>query len=113
MMEETPVKKWIAQIDVYLKNSPAALLKKPCIVTHEIVLTDKPLSDGLFLDNPSDGMQYITINPAYADKNNTTTPQFVLVQTSFNAKSAVTLSAKKDFEQNIDFKKLQTFLQKP
>ena len=52
-------------------------------------------------------MQYIT-----ADKSNTATPQFVLIQTSFNAKSAVTLSAKNDFEENIDFKKLQTLLQK-
>ena len=110
MIEENPVKKWIAGIDVYLKNSSAALLKKPCIVANEIIVTDKPLSDVLFLDNPSEGMQYITINPAYADKSNPATPQFVLVQTSINAKSAVSLSAKKDFEENIDFKKLQLML---
>ena len=113
MVEDNPIKKWITIIDNYLKKSSIIQLTKPCIVSREIFITDDyPITDALFLDSPADGMQYITINSAYANKKNPTTPQFVVMHTTINAKSAVSLSAKKTFEDNVDFQKLRAILAK-
>ena len=57
-------------------------------------------------------MQSVTINPDYSNKKDPTTPQFVVVNTAINAKSAISLSAKKDFEETLDFKKLESLLAK-
>ena len=111
MMEENPVKKWIAAIDTYLKKSSAAQLAKPCIIYNESFLNIGAITDAMFFDNAADGMQYITINPIYRNNNSSTTPQFICVQTKINAPSAVSLSGKKDFEDNLDFKKLQSMIQ--
>lgn len=112
MMEENLVKKWIAAIDTYLKKSSAAQLAKPCIIYNESFLNNGAITDDMFFDNAADGMQYITINPIYRNNNSSTTPQFICVQTKINARSAVSLSGKKDFEDNLDFKKLQSMLVK-
>ena len=111
MKEDNIYKKWVATIDTYLQKSSAVQLAKSCIVEREIFIEEKPITDALFFDNPTDGMQYITINPVYNNKKNPTTPQFVVVQIAINAKSAVSLSGKKDFEDNMDFGKLKSFLQ--
>ena len=112
MIEDNIFKKIISNIDSYLKKSSATQLAKPCIVDREIFLEDASITDAIFLNNPTDGMQYITINPAYTNKSNPTAPKFVVVQTSINSKSAVSLSGKNFFEDNIDFKKLQAILLK-
>lgn len=111
MMDDNIFKKWIATIDTYLQKSSVAQLAKPCIVAREIIIDEKPITDALFLVNPTDGMQYITINPVYTNKKKPTTPQFVVVQIAINAKSAFSLSGKKDFEDNIDFGKLKSLIQ--
>jgi hypothetical protein len=111
MMEENLVKKLIAAIDTYLKKSSAAQLAKPCIIYNESFLNIGAITDAMFFDNAADGMQYITINPIYRNNNSSTTPQFICVQTKINAPSAVSLSGKKDFEDNLDFKKLQSMIQ--
>ena len=111
MMEENLVKKLIAAIDTYLKKSSAAQLAKPCIIYNESFLNNGAITDAMFFDNAADGMQYITINPIYRNNNSSTTPQFICVQTKINAPSAVSLSGKKDFEDNLDFKKLQSMIQ--
>lgn len=112
MIEDNIFKKWIAIIDAYLKKSSAAQLARPCIVYNDFFLDDKPITDAMFLDNPANGMQYVTINPAYSNKNNPIAPQFIVVQTEINSRSAVSLSQKKVFEDSIDFKKLQAMLLK-
>lgn len=112
MMEENLVKKLIAAIDTYLKKSSAAQLAKPCIIYNESFLNNGAITDAMFFDNAADGMQYITINPIYRNNNSSTTPQFICVQTKINARSAVSLTGKKDFEDNLDFKKLQSLLAK-
>lgn len=111
MIEENPFKKLITGIDVYLKKSSAAQLAKPCIIYNEAFLNNGAITDAMFFDNAADGLQYITINPIYRNNNSSTTPQFICVQTKINARSAASLTGKKDFEDNLDFKKLQSMLQ--
>ena len=111
MMEENPVKKWVTAIDAYLKKSSVAQLAKPCIMYNDLLLNDEAFSDAMFFDNAADGRQYVTINPIYRNNNSSTTPQFICVQTKINARSAASLTGKKDFEDNLDFKKLQSMLQ--
>ena len=114
MMEDDPMKKSISNIDIYLKKSSATQLARPCIVFTAENIGYTPITDAQFFDEPFDGMQYVIINPAYSNKKDPTTPQFVIVNTSINinAKSATTLTARKDFEDVIDFKKLQSILDK-
>jgi hypothetical protein len=112
MMDENPLKKWISRIDSYLKISTPAQLAKPCIVNSSFNPTDNPITDDQFFDAAADGMQYITINPAYSNQKDPTTPQFVVIENTLNSKSAISLAAKKDFEKSIDFKKLQSLLGK-
>ncbi len=112
MIADNILKKWIEIIDTYIKKSSAAQLVKPCIVYNTFSVEDKPISDAIFLNDPAGGMQYVTINPVYSDKTNATAPQFIIVQTAINGRSAISLSGKKDFEDNIDLKKLQALLVK-
>jgi hypothetical protein len=106
--------KSISNIDTYLKKSSATQLARPCIVRTSVNPGDSPITDAQFFDEPLDGMQYVTLNPAYSNKKDPTAPQFIIVNTAqnINAKSATTLSARKDFEDVIDFKKLESMLDK-
>ena len=106
--------KTISNIDTYLNKSSATQLARPCIVRISVNPGDSPITDAQFFDEPLDGMQYVTLNPAYSNKKDPTTPQFIIVNTdlNINAKSATTLTARKDFEDVIDFKKLQAMLEK-
>lgn len=112
MMEDDSRKKSISNIDIYLNKSSTTQLAMPCIVFTSENIGYTPIADAQFFDEPFDGMQYVTINPAYSNKKDPTTPQFVIVNTAINAKSAATLTARKDFEDVVDFKKLQTILDK-
>ena len=114
MMEEDPMKKSISNIDIYLKKSSATQLARPCILFTAENLGYTPITDARFFYEPFDGMQYVTINPAYSNKKDPATPQFVIVNTAIdiNTKSATTLTARKDFDDVIDFKKLQSILDK-
>lgn len=106
--------KSISNIDTYLKKSSATQLDRPCIVFTQFSMDEKPITDAQFFDEPFDGMQYVTMNPTYSNKKDPTTPQFIIVNTAqnMNAKSATSLTARKDFEDVVDFKKLQTILGK-
>ncbi|MEO6135065.1 MAG: hypothetical protein ABIP35_07925 [Ginsengibacter sp.] len=112
MIKDDPNKKWISTIDAYLNKSSATQLARPCIVRTSENPGYNPITDAQFFDEPFDGMQYVTINPAYSNIKDPTTPQFVIVNTAINinAKSATTLTARKDFEDVIDFKKLAAIL---
>lgn len=114
MAEDNSMIKSISNIDSYLKKSSATQLARPCIVFTRFSIDDKPITDAQFFDEPLDGMQYVTINPAYSNKKDPMAPQFIIVNTVINVigKSATTLSARKDFEDVIDFKKLASLLEK-
>lgn len=101
---------WIDDIDNYIAETPPSKLAKPCIIGIGYMFGADSITGSMFLDDPSTGMQYITINPAYINKNNPTAPQFVVVETKINALSSISQAGKKLFEQNLDLKKLEAFL---
>lgn len=106
---------YVNNIDNYLQQASSAQLAKPCIGSGFSQLGEKPITNDLFFDNPNDGLQYVTINPAYAAYKTSLVPQFVMMATRINgpnAKNAVSLSQKKIFEDNFDFKKLEDLLVK-
>jgi hypothetical protein len=110
-LSNTIYQQWINVIDGYIQKTPAAQLARPCIVCcGGYAFGSDPITNAMFLNAPPDGMQYVTINSAYANKKNPTTPQFVILETKINAESAVSLSSKKAFEDNFDFKKLEAML---
>jgi hypothetical protein len=101
---------WIRTIDQYLEKTTAAALAAPCIVRNSVNLGTEPITGSLFSNNPSSGMQYVTLNPYYSNKKNPAMLQFVTMVTSINRFSAVTASQKTIFEDNLDFKKLESML---
>jgi hypothetical protein len=99
-------------IDNYLKKATAAQLGRPCIC-FDFSQSDQ-LTDDMFLDDPDDAPQYVTVNPLYYKGKTPSAAQFVMVAIKLPLidESTSTLTARKVFEEYFDFKKLQSMLEK-
>ncbi|MEI6061843.1 MAG: hypothetical protein WCR72_14145 [Bacteroidota bacterium] len=109
--EKNLIQKYIDNIDKYIRESSEAQLDKPFIGNMNIGY--EPITNDMFKNPDEAGSPAVTINPDYINsKLPISAPQFVTVEIRNQTSSATTLKAKKVFEDNFDFKKLQDMLAK-
>ena len=103
--------KYIDNIDKYIRESSAAQLDKPFIGNMNIGYD--PISNDMFRNPDEGGSPAVTLNPDYINsKLPISAPQFVTVEIRNQTSSAITLRAKKVFEDNFEYQKLQDMLGK-
>ncbi len=109
--EKNLIQKYIDNIDKYIRASSEAQLDKPFIGNMNIGYD--PITNDMFKNPDDGGSPAVTLNPDYINsKLPISAPQFVTVEIRNQTSSATTLKAKKVFEDNFDFNKLQEMLVK-